>query len=86
MVELPQILLSRDFRRCSIFDFCDKIGAKRTFGEKLMSLSAATRRRYNRPSGDPTLSQAEIRMTKAIIDITAPCTITSSSARTGMPA
>src|ERR1700686_683020 len=29
-VELPQILLSRDFRRCSIFDFCNKIGTKRT--------------------------------------------------------
>jgi len=42
--------------------------------------------RYNHPSGDPTLSQAEIRMTKAIIDIASPCTITSSSARTGMPA
>ncbi len=22
---LPQILLSRDFKRCSIFDFCNKI-------------------------------------------------------------
>jgi len=41
---------------------------------------------YNHPSGDPTLSKAEIRMTKAIIDIASPCTITSSSARTGMPA
>jgi hypothetical protein len=35
------------------------------------------------PSGDPTLSQAEIRMTKAIIDIASPCTITSSSAKNG---
>jgi DNA repair protein RadC len=42
--------------------------------------------RHNHPSGDPTLSQAEIRMTKAIIDIASPCTITSSSARKGMPA
>ena len=42
--------------------------------------------RHNHPSGDATLSQAEIRMTKAIIDIASQCTITSSSARTGMPA
>jgi hypothetical protein len=28
-VERPQILLSRDFRRCSIFDFCNKIGQLR---------------------------------------------------------
>jgi DNA repair protein RadC len=42
---------------------------------------------HNRPSGDPTPSQADIAMTKAIVDIAAPsglpCT-TSSSARTGM--
>jgi DNA repair protein RadC len=46
---------------------------------------------HNHPSGDPTPSQADIHMTKAIIDIAAPrsafpCTTTSSSARTGMPA
>src|SRR5450432_1181767 len=43
---------------------------------------------HNHPSGDPTPSQADIQMTKAIIDIAAPlgypCTITSLSARTVM--
>jgi len=43
---------------------------------------------HNHPSGDPTPSQADIQMTKAIIDIAAPleyrCPITSSSARTAM--
>jgi len=28
--------LPRDFRRCSIFDFCNSIGAKRTFVETLI--------------------------------------------------
>jgi DNA repair protein RadC len=42
---------------------------------------------HNHPSGDPTPSQADIHMTKAIVQIATllgmPCTITSSSARTG---
>ena len=41
-------------------------------------------------SGDPTPSQADIQMTKAIIDIAkpsaSPCTTTSSSAEAGMRA
>jgi DNA repair protein RadC len=43
---------------------------------------------HNHPSGDPTPSQADIQMTKAIVDIAAPWgyrfTTTSSSARMGM--
>jgi hypothetical protein len=31
--------LSRDFRCCSIFDFCNSIGAKRTFGRKLRGIN-----------------------------------------------
>jgi DNA repair protein RadC len=43
---------------------------------------------HNHPSGDPTPSQADIQMTKAIVDIAKPLGIAvrdhiSSSARTG---
>jgi proteasome lid subunit RPN8/RPN11 len=45
---------------------------------------------HNHQSGDPTPSQADIQMTKAIVDIAArsasPCTTTSWSARTGIRA
>ena len=46
---------------------------------------------HNHPSGDPSPSQADIQMTKAIIDIAKtrsglPCMTTSSSARTAMRA
>src|SRR5258708_18190488 len=35
--EKPKDQLSRDFLGCSMFDFCNNIGAKRTFTEKLTS-------------------------------------------------
>jgi DNA repair protein RadC len=43
---------------------------------------------HNHLSGDPTVSQADIQMTKAIIDITGPLGISvrDHTARTGMPA
>jgi DNA repair protein RadC len=45
---------------------------------------------HNHPSGDPTPSQADIQMTKSIIDISSPLGISvqtkSLSARTATPA
>ena len=45
--EKPKDQLSRDFLGCSIFDFCNNIGAKRSFGSP-QGLAAATRLRRAR--------------------------------------
>lgn len=42
------------------------------FYEQYQLVTAAIRVVHNHPSGDPTPSQADIQMTKAIVDIAAP--------------
>jgi hypothetical protein len=65
-VELPQILLSRDFRRCSIFDFCNKIGTFRKWRD--VWRESGLRVKPDISGAGPSASIPALRISVRIVD------------------